>query len=188
MPAGKREALAFDVPFENWTYLDMMYSDPVHEIYEINMPYLEYIYLYTNGATNFPAQSLKHVETIYITGGNFGYIDTNILESVTSLNLYNCNLSSLSCEYKWQLQSLGVSGNTNMTWLSVYGCYNLNYIYASNCNLSAAAIESLVMDLYYSGVQNGYLRLTGGTNSPPNSNTLNYINILTSRGWRVYTN
>lgn len=64
MPAGKREALAFDVPFENWTYLEFMSSDPVYEIYEINMPNLEYIYLYTSGATNFPAESLKNVKSI----------------------------------------------------------------------------------------------------------------------------
>ena len=188
MPAGKREALVLDKPFENWIGLDVYPTEIIDAIYEINMPYLESIYLDIGNATSFPFSSLKNLEYLYLYGGNLGSVDLSALKKLRTVGMSGCGLTDTSFFLLYQVTSISLSNNYDLAWIDIYGCYYLTHLYARYCNLSSYAIEEITYILVDAGQTNGRLYLDYGNSAPPNYYAQQNINILVSRGWTVYTN
>ena len=87
------------------------------------------------------------------------------------------------------LNNLDVYYCQSLVDLDITGCTNLRYIYAYGCAFDEAMVDQLLVDLAANGVTNGYLRINGGSNSPPSDpDGLALKAILIDRGWNIYHN
>jgi len=132
---------------------------------------------------------------------NAGPTGISINEPLTSLNISSFTTGSLSISNS-NLTSLNLSGVTtgngsssmsitnnslltSVTIASTTTCIQWNF---DGDALTQTAVDNIIANLLTAGYANGYLNLTGGTNSTPNSTGLSNIATLTANGWNVTNN
>jgi len=124
-----------------------------------------------------------------------GFPDLSGLNSLVLIDFDGCNLngeiniSSLSA-----LERFDFSYNVGLSNIIVSSSQPLgandNNLRADNCALTEASVDNILVALSENSVINGYVDLSGGTNSPPSPIGQAAITVLTDpeRGWSVDTN
>lgn len=142
-----------------------------------------------------------------------GEIDLSVCTGITSLSAPNAtNLDCHGCTsltsiyapnatefYCYGCTSLTSVSAPNATYIDCSGCTSLTSLSAPNatsidasgCALTGAAIESLLLELYTTGKQNGTVDISGGTNADYATWSLQAkadAATLQTRGWTITYN
>ena len=190
MPAWKMEPIISDPPMEQWSMLQLPWSGGVRRLDGINMPNLQELYCDGNPLTNLPWGDLKNLNFLGIYNCQFQTLELWRLSSVSYVYAGdNYDLFSVDAHDNTSLNNLDVYYCTLLADLDISGCTSLRYIYAYGCAFDELLVDQILADLIANGVSDGYLRINGGTNSPPSDpDGLAMMAVLIDRGWNVYTN
>jgi len=78
--------------------------------------------------------------------------------------------------------------NTGLQHINITGCVNLNDVQLYENNLTQYSVDHVLITLDNSGLSNGAVDVSGGTNASPSSAGLDAIGNLISKGWYVVYN
>lgn len=110
------------------------------------------------------------------------------LTSLIFLDLDQCGITgSVDLSMLPALEGFDLSGNTGLTSVNIFE-QQLNDVNIYNCALTEASVNDILMWLDGSGVINGYVDLSGGTNAIPTGNGITAKNNLVNKGWTVNVN
>ena len=189
MAAGKVELVITNPPMERWTTFFFPWGGGVTDLYGLNMPALESLYMDESQIDLLPYNDMRNIRTI---GGYFA--------GFTELDLYrlpnleyawfgeNYNLTSVDAHGLANLSNVDFYYCSSLSWLDVSNCPVLKTIYLYSCDLAEAMVDQILADLVANGANDGYITMTGGNNAPPSPAGQADVDILVSRGWRVYVN
>ncbi len=188
MPANKLEPIASNPPIEKWKTFIFPWGENISKLFALNMPELERLYMDDTRFEQLPYDGLRHIK---ILGGyNAGF---------TSLELYrlplleyayfseNANLVSVDAHGLVNLNTIDCYESHQLAWLDISGCVSLKYLYLYDCAFSSQMVDQILADLVMHGVENGYINIGGAGNGVPTQAGSDNANILTARGWNVYT-
>lgn len=110
------------------------------------------------------------------------------LTSLQYLDLDQCGITgNVDLSTLPALTGFDLSGNTGLTSVTVFE-QQLNDVAISNAALTEESVNDILMWLDGSGVINGYVDLSGGTNAVPTGNGAAAKNNLINKGWNVFVN
>lgn len=110
------------------------------------------------------------------------------LTSLIFLDLDQCGITgSVDLSMLPALEGFDLSGNTGLTSVNIFE-QQLNDVNIYNCALTEASVNDILMWLDGSGVINGYVDLSGGTNAIPTGTGITAKNNLVNKGWTVNVN
>lgn len=136
----------------------------------------------------------NNLEILFLDDSDFsgGIPDISGLTSLKDLDLDDCaitgtvDLSSLSSLERFDLsQNPGLSGLTIISSQPLGGGSGVQ-IY--DCALGQSYVDNILIALSQNGISNGYVDISGGTNSPPSASGLSAKTVLESNGWVVVVN
>ena len=105
---------------------------------------------------------------------------TSQLDNNSNLTTVNFPLLNISAN-----ADIEIYDNPSLTTITVSSILVSDYLYFYNNALNQTTVDNILQALVYSGVSDGYINMTGGTNAVPNATN---VTILQNRGWGVYTN
>lgn len=110
------------------------------------------------------------------------------LTSLIFLDLDQCGITgSVDLSMLPALEGFDLSGNAGLTSVQLPES-NLNDVSIYNCALTETAVNNILQWLDGSGVSNGFVDLSGGTNAIPTGNGLTAKVNLQGKGWNVIVN
>jgi hypothetical protein len=131
------------------------------------------------------------IEELRLDDSNFsaGMPDiSGLTNSLRILDMDQCQLSGVIDLSQFSaLTSIDFGGNINITSVTLPEA-NLDDVDFDNNALTATAVDYTLQWLAGSGVENGYVDLSGGTNAIPTENSAAARAILLDRGWNVTVN
>jgi len=119
---------------------------------------------------------------------NLTFLNVQGCTNLDNTQLYDCAFETLDFSGCISLQSADLYDNVNLTQLIIDGCDVLQYLDAGGCALSTSNVDYIITTLDNSGVTNGNLYLSGGTNGAPSGGVAGNITSLQSKGWFIQTN
>lgn len=139
--------------------------------------------------TSLNITGCTHLEKIYL-GGNSSLNSPDFTDA-TALYELDCSSTGFTvCDLSncLLLNNVNFDACTNLTSLTI-GDNGLILLNCNNCALDLASIDSILALIDANDNSNGYLNLSGGTNTIPTGGATNsnYLSLLT-KGWTVYIN
>jgi hypothetical protein len=141
--------------------------------------------------------------TVYLCINNPSQIDDFEIGFGPGTAVAISNLQKLEGINEWDgdnmgFTSLDFTGITTMTQLynddtglqhiNITGCVGLDYVDLNSNNLTEASVNHVLITLDDNGLSNGYVDLSGGTNSTPSGLGLAAQASLVIKGWAVFYN
>jgi hypothetical protein len=80
------------------------------------------------------------------------------------------------------------NGNTGLQHINITGCVNLNNVDLIDNALTEASVDHVLITLDDNGLNNGFVDVSGGTNSAPSGLGLAAQASLVIKGWTVFIN
>lgn len=130
------------------------------------------------------------LEQLRLDDSNFSAGIPNLtgLTSLQYLDLDQCGITgNVDLSILPALTGFDLSGNEGLTSVTVFE-QQLNDVSISNAALTEESVNDILMWLDGSGVINGYVDLSGGTNAVPTGNGAAAKDNLINKGWNVYVN
>jgi hypothetical protein len=151
---------------------------------------------------NFPGTSTNSLSSVNLTGCSYvdvlrlddsdfstGVPDISDLIALTNLDYDQCNISgNIDISYSTVLQFVDLSGNTNLTSVTITDAQPILTLFLSNCALTEQAVDDVLVTLSNNGQSNGVVNLDGGTNAIPSATGLAAKLVLEGNSWVVNVN
>lgn len=164
-----------------------------------NLSQLSYVDVSDN---NFPGTSTNSLSSVNLTGCPYvdvlrlddsdfsmGVPDISELIVLTNLDYDQCNISgNIDISYSNSLQFVDLSGNTNLTSVTITDAQPILTLFLSSCALTEQAVDDVLVTLSNNGQSNGVVNLDGGTNAIPSATGLAAKLVLEGNSWIVNVN
>jgi hypothetical protein len=143
-----------------------------------------------NCLTSINLSGSTAIEVLRLDDSDFsaGYPDISALASLLVLDMDQCQLSGvIDLSIFPNLISIDLSSNNNITSVILLEQF-LNHVNLGQNALTQECVDDVLMWLDGSGVENGYVDLSGGTNAAPSQQGIDHADSLISKGWQVLYN
>lgn len=146
--------------------------------------------LETSGITSITLTGCTALEQLRLDDNDFsaGIPDLTGLNALTYLDLDQCGITgNVDLSMLPALTGFDLGGNTGLTSVTIFE-QQLNDVIINNAALTEECVNDILMWLDGSGVINGYVDLSGGTNAIPTGNGAAAKDNLINKGWNVLVN
>ncbi len=176
-------------PMREWSSLNLAYSTDVTELRQINMPNLQNLNCDGIPLSTLPWADLQSLVYLGVYGCSFVTLEVWRLPNLQAIFASDiAPLQVFDAHDHPNLSNIDLNYCHSLTTIDVSGCPNVQSIYAYDCGFDTPLVDQLLADLVANGTSDGYVDVSGISNSPPsNPDGLAYRTILISRGWTVYT-
>jgi|688.fasta_scaffold01183_26 hypothetical protein len=177
--------------YADWNSLTSVNLSNLTNLIEVDVSDQNDIVTDENSLTSVNLTGSTAIEELRLDDSNFsaGMPDiSGLTNSLRILDMDQCQLSGVIDLSQFSaLTSIDFGGNINITSVTLPEA-NLDNVDFANNALTATAVDYTLQWLAGSGVENGYVDLSGGTNAIPTENSAAARAILQDRGWNVYVN
>jgi len=144
----------------------------------------------TDSLTSINVSGCTSLETLRVSDSNFsaGFPDLSDCTSLQFIDFDDCNLvGSVDITNLPLLTTIDFSGNTELTELIISRTqpigFDANEVIVSNCAFTQTTVDNILLELASGSVEDGYIDLSGGTNSTPGEIGRDSLFVLNSRNW-----
>jgi hypothetical protein len=134
-----------------------------------------------NNLTGLNLTGLDRMQTLIISGntglGSLEYLP----ETLSTLELNDCNFTSLDVSTLTGLLDISMNNNVNLVSINIGN--SIEKFNAINCALLSPAIDTIFININDGGGSNGEINVNGGTNGIPTALSLTARTELSGRGW-----
>jgi hypothetical protein len=131
------------------------------------------------------------LEILFLDDSDFsgGIPDLSGLNNLVRLDLDGSSIEgSVDISGLPNLEQFDFNSNPDLTEIIISSSQPLgangNELYAYDCALTQTAVDNILVALSESAIENGYVDLSGGTNSPPSAGTGDSaLDVLQGKGW-----
>lgn len=176
--------------YVDWNSLTTLDVSNITSLIELDASDNETVDTQSNSLTSVNLTGCTSLEQLRLDDNNFsaGIPDLTGLTSLQWLDMDQCNISgAVDISMLSALTGFDLSSNADLTSVQLPEA-NLNDVSIYNCALTETAVNNILQWLDGSGVSNGTVDLTGGTNAIPTGNGLTAKVNLQNKGWNVYVN
>jgi hypothetical protein len=145
----------------------------------------------TNSLSSVNLTGCSYVDTLRLDDSDFstGVPDISDLIGLTNLDYDQCNISgNIDISYSNSLQLVDLSGNPNLTYVTISDAQPILTLNISDCGLTETAVDDILVALSNNGQPNGVVSLDGGTSATPSVTGLAAKLVLEGDGWVVNVN
>lgn len=176
--------------YVDWNSLTTLDVSNITSLIELDASDNETVDTQNNSLTSVNLTGCTALQTLRLDDSDFSAGIPNLtgLTSLTFIDLDQCGITgSVDLSMLSALEGFDLSGNTGLTSVQLPES-NLNDVVIYNCALTETAVNNILQWLDGSGVSNGFVDLSEGTNAIPTGNGLTAKVNLQNKGWNVIVN
>ena len=133
------------------------------------------------------------LEYLYLDDSDFsaGIPDLTGLNNLAFIDLDDCNITSIDLSMLPSLRGFDLSNNDDITNVIISNTQPLGNgenVDVDDGSLTQSAVDAILVALSTNEVENGYVDLSGGTNSHPGSTGLDALEVLAEKNWNWNVN